>query len=108
MSVRTLKDGWSGAGAAIDELEKEGMVLVTRTNKDNLPKFVFWNDIQEHEGGKRVEQGSFVLSSLNARALSLFGPQSSLIYGTISKSHLKPISCANSHKKVFKLPNLSQ
>jgi len=44
ISVKELKDGWPGAVAAIDMLEKEGTLLVTRNKKDNVPKLVWPND----------------------------------------------------------------
>jgi transcription initiation factor TFIIE subunit beta len=58
--VRSLKESWKEAPAAIEELEKEGDVLVTRTAKDGQLKMVFWNEIKptEEEGGMPVEQGA--------------------------------------------------
>ncbi|KAF8643125.1 hypothetical protein AX16_009217 [Volvariella volvacea WC 439] len=58
MSVRQLKEIWKDAPAAIEELEKEGDVLVTRTAKDGQLKFVFWNEIKPTEdmGGMAVEK----------------------------------------------------
>jgi len=44
ISVKELRDGWPGAIAAIDFLEKEGNLLVTRNKKDNVPKLVWPND----------------------------------------------------------------
>ena len=44
LSVRELRDGWPGAEAAIDELEREGRLLVTRNKKDNHAKMVWAND----------------------------------------------------------------
>lgn len=44
IKVAELRDGWPGAIAAIDELEREGTVLVTRNKKDNVPKMVWPND----------------------------------------------------------------
>jgi transcription initiation factor TFIIE subunit beta len=41
--VKELKDGWPGCIPAIDALEKEGAILVTRLTKDNTPKMV-WPD----------------------------------------------------------------
>lgn len=41
--VRELKDGWADCNAAIDALEKERWVLVTRNKKDETPKMV-WAD----------------------------------------------------------------
>ena len=42
--VVQLKEGWSGAIETIEELEKEGRLLVTRNKKDNSPKMVWLND----------------------------------------------------------------
>ncbi|KAJ3711829.1 hypothetical protein DFJ43DRAFT_1107212 [Lentinula guzmanii] len=56
--VRALKESWKEAPAAIEELEAEGEVLVTRTTKDGQLKMVFWNEIKptEESGGMLVEQ----------------------------------------------------
>ncbi|KAF9075992.1 transcription initiation factor IIE subunit beta [Rhodocollybia butyracea] len=56
--VRALKDSWKEAPAAIEELEAEGEVLVTRTTKDGQLKMVFWNEIKptEDSGGMLVEK----------------------------------------------------
>lgn len=58
LSVRTLKESWKEAPQAIEELEKEGEVLVTRTQKDGQLRMVFWNEIKptDEEGGKKVDQ----------------------------------------------------
>ncbi|KAH6912144.1 transcription initiation factor IIE subunit beta [Coprinopsis sp. MPI-PUGE-AT-0042] len=58
LSVRSLKESWKEAPQAIEELEKEGDVLVTRTQKDGQLRMVFWNEIRptEEEGGKKVDQ----------------------------------------------------
>ncbi|TFK29186.1 transcription initiation factor IIE subunit beta [Coprinopsis marcescibilis] len=58
LSVRLLKESWKEAGQAIEELEKEGEVLVTRTTKDGQLRMVFWNEIKptDEAGGKRVDQ----------------------------------------------------
>jgi len=63
ISVRALKESWKEAPAAIEELEKEGEVLVTRTVKDGQLRMVFWNEIKptEDSGGTQVEQGAFSL-----------------------------------------------
>ncbi|KIK54665.1 hypothetical protein GYMLUDRAFT_76992 [Collybiopsis luxurians FD-317 M1] len=56
--VRALKESWKEAPEAIEELEKEGEVLVTRTQKDGQLKMVFWNEIKptEESGGMLVEK----------------------------------------------------
>ena len=59
ISVRALKESWKEAPQAIEELEDEGEVLVTRTAKDGQPRMVFWNEIKptEESGGMSVEKG---------------------------------------------------
>ena len=59
LSVRTLKESWKEAPQAIEELEKEGEVYVTRTLKDGQLRMVFWNEIPPNEdsGGALLEQG---------------------------------------------------
>ncbi|PAV15832.1 transcription initiation factor IIE subunit beta [Pyrrhoderma noxium] len=58
LSIRALKDSWREAPQAIEELEQEGEVLVTRTTKDQQMRMVFWNEIKpvEGTGGKPVDQ----------------------------------------------------
>ncbi|TCD59958.1 hypothetical protein EIP91_011009 [Steccherinum ochraceum] len=58
LSVRTLKESWKEAPQAIEELEKEGEVYVTRTLKDGQLRMVFWNEIKadEEHGGKMIEK----------------------------------------------------
>ncbi|RDB23926.1 Transcription initiation factor IIE subunit beta [Hypsizygus marmoreus] len=58
ISVRALKESWKEAPAAIEELEQEGEVLVTRTVKDGQLRMVFWNEIKptEESGGAQVEK----------------------------------------------------
>ena len=60
LSVRTLKESWKEAPQAIEELEKEGEVYVTRTLKDGQLRMVFWNEIKPKEegDGMLVEQGA--------------------------------------------------
>jgi transcription initiation factor TFIIE subunit beta len=65
ISVRLLKESWKEAPQAVEELEKEGNVLVTRTVKDGHMRLVFWNEIRpdEESGGMQVEQGMYCLIS---------------------------------------------
>lgn len=58
--MRVLKESWKDAPTAIEELEKEGEVLVTRTQKDGQLRMVFWNEIKpnEDDGGVPVEKGA--------------------------------------------------
>ena len=60
LSVRQLKESWKEAPQAIEELEKEGEVYVTRTLKDGQLRMVFWNEIKPNEesGGTQVEKGA--------------------------------------------------
>lgn len=44
MSVRDLKEGWPNAEEGINQMEKEGKLLVTRNKKDDHPKMVWAND----------------------------------------------------------------
>ncbi|KAF3930683.1 hypothetical protein ABW19_dt0208159 [Dactylella cylindrospora] len=44
LSVKELKDGWSGALQTIDELEASRDILVTRTKKDGQARMVWIND----------------------------------------------------------------
>ena len=44
LSVRELKEGWSGAEEAIDLLESRNQILVTRNKKDNHARMVWAND----------------------------------------------------------------
>jgi transcription initiation factor TFIIE subunit beta len=66
ISVRALKESWKEAPAAIEELEQEGEVLVTRTVKDGQLRMVFWNEIKstEESGGIQVEKGALAFSFL--------------------------------------------
>ncbi|KAJ7042666.1 hypothetical protein C8F04DRAFT_1076695 [Mycena alexandri] len=56
--VKALKEAWKEAPSAIEELEAEGEVLVTRTVKDGQLRMVFWNEIKPNEdsGGVPVEK----------------------------------------------------
>lgn len=68
LSVAGLKQRWGSAGAEIEKLEQEGLVLVTRTVKEGAvgqPKMVFWNDIPptaadgNGRGTQKIEDGKF-------------------------------------------------
>ncbi|KAF7975261.1 hypothetical protein HWV62_10136 [Athelia sp. TMB] len=56
--VRSLKESWKEAPQAIEEFEKAGDVLVTRTAKDGQLRMVFWNDLKasEEKGGMPIEK----------------------------------------------------
>ncbi|KAF8674898.1 General transcription factor IIE subunit 2 [Rhizoctonia solani] len=64
VSMKSLKESWAGALQAVEELEKEGLVLATRSAKDEHIKMVFRNDMTPEMGGKKVDQGKvFILST---------------------------------------------
>lgn len=67
-----LKESWKEAPQAIEELEKEGEVFVTRTVKDGQLRMVFWNEIKPDDEtvGKHVEKGEF--GSVGYIVLTLF------------------------------------
>jgi transcription initiation factor TFIIE subunit beta len=56
-----LKESWKEAPQAIEEFERDGDVLVTRTAKDGQLRMVFWNDLKasEEKGGMMVEKGEW-------------------------------------------------
>jgi hypothetical protein len=55
ISAKTLKDAWKEAPTAIEEFEKAGEVLATRTLKDGQMRHVFWNDLLETDPEQRRE-----------------------------------------------------
>lgn len=61
--VKKLQESWPNARQAIEELEKEGKVLVIRTqggdNKEGHMKMVFWNEIGNMPA---IDQGWSILS----------------------------------------------
>ncbi|KAJ6604215.1 hypothetical protein DFH09DRAFT_1121988 [Mycena vulgaris] len=73
--VKALKEAWKEAPAAIEELEQEGEVLVTRTIKDGQLRMVFWNEIKptEDSGGMPVEQGKLPYPSCGVAAREMRG-----------------------------------
>lgn len=66
LSVRSLKESWKEAPQAVEELEKEGEVIVTRTTKDGQMRMVFWNEIKPdaESGGQQVEQGQWQMREM--------------------------------------------
>lgn len=44
MSIKELRDGWPNVTVELEELEKQGEVLLLRTRKDGVPKMVWRND----------------------------------------------------------------
>lgn len=48
LSVKDLKDGWPDCEDTLTNLEKQHKILVVRTKKDNLPRYVWPNDASLH------------------------------------------------------------
>lgn len=48
ISIRELKDGWPDCATTVDELEKEGQILVIRGKKDGAPKMVWFDSPNYH------------------------------------------------------------
>lgn len=65
LAVKALRESWPNVVPAIEELEKQGKVLVTRTGgndeKEGVLKMVFFDELQKPE---RVDKGAWHLSSL--------------------------------------------
>lgn len=57
ISIKALRESWAGAVQAVEELEKEGLVLVTRSARDDHMKMVFRNDLTPEQGGKKIDEG---------------------------------------------------
>lgn len=76
LGVKALKESWKEAPTAIEELEKEGHVLVTRTAKDGQLRMVFWNEIKpdEESGGEPAEKGACFSSDRRVRRGLLRAP----------------------------------
>lgn len=48
VSVKDLKDGWPDCEATISDLEAKHKILVVRTKKDNLPRYIWPDDPSLH------------------------------------------------------------
>lgn len=68
-----MKESWKEAPQAVEELEKEGEVYVTRTLKDGQMRMVFWNEMKPNEesGGMAVEKGALHVCLGFKRCLNL-------------------------------------
>lgn len=53
ISVKDLKDGWPDCIPAIEDLERQGQLLVTRNKKDFTPKTVWQDDPSLHQNIER-------------------------------------------------------
>lgn len=83
ISVKQLKDGWNGCLVAIDELEKNGAILVLRTKKENIPRYV-WANTGDRLGGLDEE---FVTLWNKVKV-----PDSADLPKELEKASLKPTS----------------
>lgn len=81
--VKQLKDGWNGCLDAIEELENNNQIVVLRTKKENIPRFV-WANRGGPIGG--VDE-AFTNLWLKAKV-----PSSSELPGALDKAGLKPTS----------------
>lgn len=105
LSIRILKESWKEAPQAIEELEKEGEVYVTRTLKDGQMRMVFWNEVKptEEQGGMAVEKGMWFYSWEQAILTYVICLQSSMISGTDWKCQTTSTCSRPSHRRVSRL-----
>jgi transcription initiation factor TFIIE subunit beta len=83
LSVKELKDGWSGAEEAIDSLESSSQLLVTRNKKDNHARMVWAND-------PSLSQSIDAEFQTRWHKIKIPGPGE--LPGELSKAGLKPTS----------------
>ncbi|CAN6630676.1 transcription initiation factor IIE subunit beta [Trichomonascus vanleenenianus] len=83
VAVKQLKDGWNGCNEAIETLESEQKIIVLRTKKENLPRYV-WANIGGSIGG--IDEA---FTSLWSKAKV---PSTSELPGALEKVGLKPTS----------------
>ena len=55
--MKVIKESWPSAPTALEELEKEGDVFITRTNKDGQMKMVYWNETKLRKGEEVAGSG---------------------------------------------------
>ena len=55
--MKVIKESWPSAPTALEELEKEGDVFITRTNKDGQMKMVYWNETKLRKGEEVAPMG---------------------------------------------------
>lgn len=107
LSVRTLKESWKEAPQAIEDLEKDGEVYVTRTLKDGQMRMVFWNEVKptEEQGGMAVEKGVYHPSVMPPRNGGLSRrEQSFTTCGTGSRSRTTSTCSRPSRRRVSRRP----
>ncbi|KAG9096993.1 hypothetical protein FRC06_008122 [Ceratobasidium sp. 370] len=117
ISIKALRESWTGAVQAVEELEKEGLVLVTRSARDDHMKMVFRNDLTPEQGGKKVDDEfcklwhelvvppeADMLKSLESEGLQITATESSAkTTGTQKKKGKKsaprqrPVKITNTH-----------
>ena len=93
LAVKELKDGWNGVENAIEELELEDNILVTRNKKDQHPRFVWLNDPSlSYEIDEEFQQ-IFQKTKL---------PEPKLLAFELEKAGLMPANKKGNAKKVVK------
>ncbi|KAK5174022.1 uncharacterized protein LTR77_001102 [Saxophila tyrrhenica] len=65
IAVKDLKDGWPDCTASLDQLEREGFVLITRWKKDNSPRTIYpdspsYHILNSHTGLPQKIDADFV------------------------------------------------
>ncbi|KAH9177285.1 transcription initiation factor IIE subunit beta [Lactarius sanguifluus] len=65
ISVRSLKESWKDSPTAVEELEKEGEVFVTRTLRDGQMRMVFWNELKA-DPAELAEEGPDAVAKRDA------------------------------------------
>lgn len=83
VTVRELKDGWPDCETAIDDLEQQHRVLVTRTLKDNHARMVWLNDPTLHHSVEPEFQLKWHKTEL---------PSADDLVGKLTAAGLKPAS----------------
>ncbi|QRV81881.1 transcription initiation factor IIE subunit beta [Ceratobasidium sp. AG-Ba] len=117
VSIKQLRESWAGSPQAVEELEKEGLVLVTRSARDDHMKMVFRNDLTPEQGGKKVDEEfcklwhslvvpteAEMLKSLESEGLQITTAESSAKTGNGQKkkgkktsNRQRPIKFTNTH-----------
>lgn len=69
VSVKVLKESWKGSIDAILELEEQGKIVIIRSGKENQPKFIFWNNMnQELAEEQKIDEGVTSILCLSLKA----------------------------------------
>ncbi|KAI9012969.1 hypothetical protein BC832DRAFT_272744 [Gaertneriomyces semiglobifer] len=109
MDFKELSESWSGLAAAVQELEKNGEILVLRT-KDNRPRTLFWNDStlnikMSEDFQKYWHEVKVPLEGDLAKELERVGLKSMETFSTVAKEvDVKPAAKRRVNKRI-KLTN---